>query len=151
MKRIFFSVFAAVALAACGESQTDSTTSADTMTTTEAYAGNTAGTRTPGDGDVTWQDNRVRVYRNNTWEDANDDVRFDNGVVVRRDGRVVRDGREYEYEDGYIVDRDGNVWDRTGNAMADAWDATKHGVKEAGKAIGDAGEAVGEKAKDAVD
>ena len=108
-------------------------------------------TRTPGDGDVTYDGGRVRVYRNNTWEDADDDVRMDNGVVIYKDGRATRDGNEVELEDGYTVDRDGNVWDRTGNAVSDAWDATKHGVKKAGKAVGNAAEKVGEKAKDAVD
>ena len=93
----------------------------------------------------------MKVYRSNAWADADNDVKFDNGVVVYRDGRAMRDGTEVSMEDGYVVDRNGNVWDRTGNAVSDAWDATKHGVKKAGKAIGHAAEKVGEKAKDAVD
>jgi hypothetical protein len=122
-----------------------STTPSATTTTTSTT------THTPGEGDVSYEGGRVRVYRSNAWSDANEDVRLNNGIVIGRTGRATRNGEEIELEDGYVVDRDGNVWDRTGNAVSDAWDATKHGVKRAGKAVGNAAERVGEKAKDAVD
>lgn len=156
MRKILAMAFAVCTLAACGDDHTEETTTEttmDTMTTDMGTAATTTTTttHTTTDGDVMYNGGKVQVYRNNTWEDANEDVTLNNGVVVRRSGRVVKDGNEYEWEDGYVVDRDGNVWDRTGNAIGDAWDATKHGVKEAGKAVGNAAEKVGEKAKDAVD
>ncbi|RYD56306.1 MAG: hypothetical protein EOP56_13310 [Sphingobacteriales bacterium] len=159
MKKLFAIAFAAFAFAACGETETEETTvMADTMATTNttvttdpAATGMTATTHTPGDGDVTYNSGKVQVYRNNTWEESNEDVTLGNGTVVRKTGRIERDGNEYEYEEGYVIDRDGNVWDRTGNAISNAWDATKYGVKKAGKAVGNAAEKVGEKAKDAVD
>lgn len=158
MKKIFVTVFAACALlAACNNDHTEeTTTSTDTLVTTtetvpvEATATTTT-TRTVTEGDVMYTGGRMQVYRNNAWVDANEDVTLSNGTVVYTDGRVVRDGNEYEWEEGYVVDRDGNVWDKTGNAIGDAWDATKHGVKKAGKAVGKAAKKVGEKAKDAVD
>src|SRR5690349_21315979 len=131
MKKIFAIAFAACTLAACSDTKTEETTDVDTMTTTTVEPATTTTTttvtHTPGDGDITYNGGKVQVYRNNTWEDANDDVKMDNGVVIYRDGRAMRDGNEVMLEDGYTVDRDGNVWDRTGNAISDAWDATKHG------------------------
>jgi hypothetical protein len=78
-------------------------------------------------------------------------VKLDNDVVVYRDGHARRNGVDVTWDEGYVVDRSGRVWDRTGNAIENAWDATKYGVKRAGQAVGNAAEKVGEKAKDAVD
>jgi len=155
MKTLATAVLMSLTFVACNDAETDSTTYMDSSSTTTSPAAmatqTTPGARTPSDGDVTYNSGRVQVYRDNSWNDADDDVRFDNGVVVYRDGRATRDGVEVELEDGYVVDRDGNVWDRTGNAISDAWDATKHGVKKAGKAVGNAAEKAGDKVKDAVD
>lgn len=142
---------AACTLAACENNQSGEGTTTDTATAGVVSTEPAMATRTPGDGDVTYESGRVRVYRNNTWEDASDDVTLNNNVVVYRDGRVVRDGTEYEWEEGYVVDRDGNVWNRTGDALENAWDATRHGVKEAGKEIKHAADKTGKKIKDAVD
>jgi hypothetical protein len=158
MKNILAIVLAAVTFTACNN-DTHETSTADstvaTTTTTEVTppttVTTTTTTRTATEGDVVYDNGRVQVYRSSAWADADDDVKFDNGIVVYRDGRAVRNGTEVELEEGYVVDRDGNVWDRTGNAVSDAWDATKHGVKKAGKAVGHAAKKVGEKAKDAVD
>jgi len=157
MKVAYATVLAACLLSACNNNQTDNTASTDSVTTSTVTSAETnppAASTTahnPSEGDVSYNGGKVRVYRNNSWEDANDDVKFDNGVVISRNGRATRNGVEVEMEDGYVVDRDGNVWDKTGSAVGDAWDATKHGVKKAGKAIGNAAEKVGKKAKDVVD
>lgn len=150
MKKIIALAFTACIFAACSDGDTEETTYTDTTTViTEPVA--PVAVHTPTEGDVTYNSGKVQVYRTDRWEDANEDVRFDNGVVIRRNGRVVKDNNEYEWEEGYVVDREGNVWDRTGNAIGDAWDATRHGVRKAGQAIGNTAERVGEKAKDAVD
>ena len=152
MKKIFLTLFSDCALMACGDSESETATTTDTTSmATEPVPEPATAARVPVEGDVTWDAGTVRVYRNNTWEDANDDVRFDNDVVVYRDGRVVRGDVEYEWEDGYVIDRDGNVWTRTGNALDNAWEATKYGVKETGKAVKHVGKKIGEKTKDAVD
>lgn len=150
MKKILAFGFAICTLAACDsyndkndEDHVDTMSSAVVEPVTPAYA--------PGDGDVTYYNGKVQVWRNNAWEDVNDDVTLESGVVVYKDGRAKRDGTYVVLEDGYIVDRKGNVWDRAGNTISDAWDATKHGVKEAGEAIGDAAKKTGNKVKDAVD
>ena len=151
MKKIFAMAISACILASCAGNGTEGTTTTDSMAMEMEPAADNTGVYTPAEGDVTYRGGRVQVYHDNDWEDANDDVRLDNGVVVYRRGWVVRDNDEYVWEEGYVVDRRGNVWDRTGNAISDAWDATKHGVKKAGQAVGHAAERVGEKTKDVVD
>ena len=56
------------------------------------------------------------------------DVTLDNGITVRRNGRVVRDGNEIELAEGEVVTRTGNFFDRAGNAIEKGWDKTKHGL-----------------------
>jgi hypothetical protein len=76
---------------------------------------------------------------------------LDNNVTVTRTGRVVRDGRERELEEGQTVNRTGAFFDRTGNAIENAWDDTKAGVKKAADKVGDAAKKAGDKIEDAVD
>lgn len=154
MKKILTLAFAACTFAACSDNDADGTSAADTVAVVTEPAppvDNSTPGYTPGDGDVTYNAGKVQVYRTDRWEDANEDVTMDDGIVIRRSGRVVKDNNEYEWEEGYVVDRRGNVWDRTGNALGDAWDATRYGVKKAGQAIGNTAERVGDKAKDVVD
>lgn len=164
MKSIYAIALAACTLsfAACKNNQTDTTSTTTAESTAVAPAPETAtdatatttttttSTHTPAEGDVTYEGGRVRVYRGNAWADANDDVHLDNGVVIHRNGQATRNGVDVYWDEGYVVDRNGNVWDRAGNAISDAWDATKHGVKKAGKAVGNAANKVEEKAKDVV-
>ncbi len=154
MKKILALAFTACIFAACSDGSTDETATADTVAVVTDPAppvDNAIPGYTPGEGDVTYNSGKVQVYRADRWEDAKEDVKLDNGIVIRRSGRVVKDNNEYEWEEGYVVDSRGNVWDRAGNGISDAWDATKHGVKKAGQAVGNAAEKVGEKAKDIVD
>jgi hypothetical protein len=78
------------------------------------------------------------IYRNGQWVEANEDVRMDNDVVVTRNGRVIRDGRERDLEDGQVVNRTGEFFDKTGRAIENAWDDTKEGIRKAGDKIEDA-------------
>jgi hypothetical protein len=150
MKKIFVAILATCALGACNNASDAEHTSADTVVTVETPVAPPVASRTPVDGDIAYNGGRVQVYRVNTWEDSREDIKMTNGTVVRRDGKVIRDGNEYVMEDGYVLDRDGNVWDRTGAAVSDAWDATKRGAKKAGQAIENAVEKTGDKVKDAV-
>ena len=109
MKKIIGLAFVAAALVACSDNQADNATleSGDTMSsptvTSEPAMDNTADTSsvttstttttyTPGEGDVTYRDKKVRVRRNNDWVDADKDVTLDDGTVVYRDGRVKKRG-----------------------------------------------------------
>ena len=165
MKKIILMAIAAVSLAACNDNAGENTsvdsrdTSTGTVTTTlDGTSGDTSNdtstTASSGyvatEGDVTYRDRKVKVMRNREWVDADDDVKLDDGVVVYRSGRVKRDNKEIELEEGQVVTKTGNFFDKTGRAIENAWDATKEGVKDAGSAIKKAGKKTKEKAKDAV-
>ena len=148
MKKIIVLASALAIFSACNEQTETEMTTEDTSfrtapVTTEAYS--------PGEGDVTYRENRVQVWRGGAWEDTDEEVRMDNGVVITREGRAVRDGREIEMEDGAVVSRDGDVFDRTGRALENAWESTKEAGKDAGRAIGDAAQKAGRKIEGAVD
>lgn len=153
--------FAALTLAACNDSSDNTATETNdansttmdtnmdtTTTTTTSTSTNMA--YTPGEGDVTYRERKVQVYRNGAWAETDEDVRLDNGAVVGRNGRVTREGKEIELEDGEIVNKTGNFFDRAGNTLEKGWDKTKAGVREAGKDVGNAAEKAGDKIKDAV-
>lgn len=146
MKKFLTISLLAASLAACNDASTDTTTvEKDTMVT--APATTTTVTYTPAEGDVTYRDGKVMVWRDNDWKAAEGDVTLDNGVVVSENGHVKRDATtEVTLDDGEVVTRSGNFFDKTGDAVSDGWDATKHGVKKAGEAVGKAADA----AKDAV-
>ena len=158
MKKFFVMALAAVSLVACNDNEADNdaddttVNSVDTTSTTNTTTTTTTNTTgyTPVDGDVTYQEKKVRVRRNGEWVDADDDVRMDNGVVVYRDGRVTRDDKEIELEEGEVVDRTGNFFDRSGRAIENAWDVTKEGAKDAGRAVKKTAKKVGEKVEKAV-
>src|SRR5687767_9430378 len=132
MKKILAVAFAAISFAACNDDGDTATTTTDSSSLTTTTATDTAGygdttgaynststnqAYTPTEGDVTYQQKRVQVRRNNAWVDANEDVKLDNDVVVYRDGRVFRNGKEIMIEEGEVVDRSGNVFDRAGNRI----------------------------------
>ncbi len=108
----------------------------DAETTTETTESTTT-TYTASEGDVTYKGGKVMVYRNNAWVDADDDIRFDNGIVVRRTGRVVKDNDEYELEEGVVVTRKGDFFDRAGNAIEDGWEGVKKGFRKVKEEVKD--------------
>lgn len=160
MKRIMAFAFAAVSLAACGDANNNATTdrndtsdpaatTPETTTTTTSTSNNAA--YAPAEGDVTRRDGKVMVMRNGQWVEADNDVRLNDGVVVRRNGRVVREGKEIELEEGEVVNKTGDFFDRTGRALEKGWKRTKEGAKEMGRDIRDATRKAGDKIENAVD
>ena len=128
MKKIL--VVAAIAfLASCNNEKADTTTN-ETTTTTKTYE--------PGEGDVSYRDGRLVVYRNNAWVDADADVTLDNGIVVRRTGRVVKDNEEYELEEGVVVTKEGDFWDKAGNAIEEGWEGIKKAFRKVEAEVKDA-------------
>jgi hypothetical protein len=55
--------------------------------------------------------------------------------VVRKNGEVKKGDDVVVLKDGEVVDRSGRFFDNAGNAIEDAWDATKKGVKKAGQEV----------------
>ena len=136
MKKFLAMAVAVCSLAACNDAADDTTV--ETRDTTTMTTTNTANAYTASEGDVTYRNNKVLVMRNGEWVETNEDVTLDNGVVIKRNGRAVRNNEEIELEDGEVVTRTGNFFDKTGQAIENAWDATKRGVKKAGQKIEDA-------------
>jgi hypothetical protein len=161
MKKFIAMSLVALSLAACNDESKSSTTS-DTAVTTTANPDTTSATTTTttttsnssytaSEGDVSYRNKKLMVYRNGEWVESKEDAHLDNGLVIYRNGRATRDGKEIHLEDSVVVDHSGKFFDRTGNAIDNAWDKTKEGVKDAGKAVGNAAEKLGKSVKNAVD
>ncbi len=164
MKRILSLAAMALIFASCQSQQKESeitTESADTTMSTPAETTTTTTYTQYRDGDVKMVEKKVMVYRNGNWVVADSDVTMSNGAVVKVNGDVVKDGKTRRLEDGEVVNTSGDFFDRTGNALSnawedtkegasDAWDATKEGAKDAGEAIKKGANKVGEKTKDVV-
>lgn len=141
MKKAFVLAFAGASiLAACSDNQSaindDRKDRADTSTVVTDAPPTTYSAYTPAEGDVTYRDKKVMVYRNGAWVESNDDVKLDDGIVVYRSGVVKKDDKEVELEEGIVVNKEGDFFDRTGKAMENMWSDIKKGaskVKEEAK------------------
>ena len=155
MKKIFgLAIVSMAAFAACNDNQTPSINedTRDTSTVIETTPPATTTTAyVPVDGDVTVKDDKVLVMRNGEWVETKEDVKFNNGVVVYRSGKAKKDGKEIEVEDGVVINKDGDFFDRTGQAIENAWDDTKTGVKKAGDEIEKGANKAGDKIEAATD
>ena len=150
MKKLIPAAFMAL-LAACNSStsttsaedtmvvapNTDVTPDTATIVTTEVY--------TPAEGDVIYKDGKTMVMRNGDWVVVDKEITLDNGVVIYKDGTVKKDKEEIKLEEGEVVNKAGNFFDRTGKAIDNAWQDTKDAVKDAGQAVGDAAKKAGKK------
>ena len=153
MKKILGLAIVSMAIFACNDNQTPSINedTRDTSSTViETPPPPAAVAYVPVDGDVTYRDHKLMVMKNGEWVEAKEDVKLDNGVVIYRNGKVKKDGKEVEIEDGYIVNKEGNFFDKTGNAIENAWDNTKEGAKKAGDEIEKGAKKAGDKVEDAL-
>jgi hypothetical protein len=149
MKKIMVIAFTVLGLSACNDTETDKTTATDSTTNTTTTTTPTA--YTPVEGDVQYSGSKVMVMRNGAWVEADADVKFDNGVTVYRTGRVERGDYEVTLQDGEVVNRSGDFFDKTGNAIEGVWDATKEGASTAGRAVKKVVGKIGDKIEGAVD
>lgn len=148
MKKIFFLAFAGIALIACNESGPSiREDTQDNSTVTETPPPAAEPVYVPGEGDVTFRDNKLHVMRNGAWIETNEDVKVDNGITITKSGKVQKDGQDMQLEEGIVINREGNFYDKAGQKIENAWDATKDGTKKAGDEIKEGAD----KAKDAVD
>jgi hypothetical protein len=134
MKKIFVLVVSAASLIACNNDGTDTTTTIKSDTASNSA---TAYSYTPAEGDVSYRNGKVVVWRDNDWVIADDDVTLDDGIVVRKNGEVRRGDDVIVLKDGEVVDRSGRFFDKAGNAIENGWDAAKKGVKKAGEEVKD--------------
>ncbi len=143
MKKFFIMALVAASLTACNDNDADDNDA--TVTTEDATTTTTTTTAyTPAEGDATYRNGKVMVWKGNDWVAADNDVNMDDNVVVYRNGEVKRDGKVVVLHDGEVVSRTGRFFDNAGNAIDNAWDATKEGVKDAGRAVEKAAQKTGD-------
>jgi hypothetical protein len=127
MKNMFVFALMIATILSCN---TNTSTTKQTETSSHAaYA--------PSEGDVTSRNGKVMVWKDGEWKEADTDVHLNGGIVVNRRGEVIRGDKIVVLKDGEVVDRSGRFFDKAGNAIDDAWDATKKGVKKVGEEVKD--------------
>ena len=145
MKKFFGILMIAGILSACETTpKTESTTQSGTTTTTTVY--------TPGDGDIIMRDGKTFKWSNGAWVANEGNTTMSNGMVITSDGVVTHETKTVTLQEGETVSREtGRFFDKAGNAVDDAWDATKRGVSKAAgatkDALKDAGNAISRGAK----
>lgn len=144
MKIYFLAAGITIFMCACNSGSNETTTTVRTDTT----ANTAEAPYTPAEGDVSYRNGSVFVWRNNNWEATNDDVQLDNGAVVHSNGRVEKDNNTIVLEDGEVVNKSGNFFDKAGHAINKGWNETKDAAKKAGKEIKKGANKVGEEVKD---
>ena len=156
MKKIILMALVAGSFAACNdEKKTEVTTTATdtsmTVTPDETVsATTTASVYAPAEGDIIYRSGKVMVWRNGVYVASDNDVTLDNGIVVNRNGQATRNGVVVTMEDGETVTRSGRWYNKAGEGIDDAWDATKKGVRKAANAVEKGAKKVGEEIKDVV-
>ncbi len=154
MKRIFAILLTAASFTACNNNSTTTSTTDTTMADTGTVVAPSVTTDTvttttityaPADGDVVYRDNKLYVMKNGNWVATDKVVTLNNGTVIYRDGTAKRDGKMVKLEDGEVVNKTGNFFDKSGHAIANAWGATKDAVSNAGTAVGKTAKHVGKK------
>lgn len=175
MKKFFLLALVAASLVACNSDTSSNSADTDSDTAVVIDSGVVeVPVITYHEGDVIRKDGKVSVWKEGNWVVVEKDIVLDNGVVIAPNGNVKsKEGKVIVLEEGAYVNRTGNFFDRAGNAIQNAWDATKTGVsnaaeatkegvkdaadatkdglKDAGKTIKSGAEKVGEKTKQIVD
>lgn len=143
MKKIIVLALAVTSLAACNEQKSKESVMVNTDTSTNVTMDNmdnattTTTTYTPADGDISYTNGKLMVWRNNAYVEADNDVTLEDNIVVKRNGEATRNGVVIKLEDGERVSRTGRFFNRTGEVIEDGWDATKRGAKKVGEKVKD--------------
>lgn len=149
MKKIFLISCLALLFAACdspGSKKDEATSKTDTtdksMMSTTLY--------TPTQGDVTFKDKQLMVYKGDKWVTTDQNQTVGNGMTVYTNGTVKNGELTDTLSEGEIVSHTGDLYDKAGNAIHDAWDAAKEGVNKAGEATKEGVNKAGNDAKDQI-
>lgn len=164
-------IAAVILLAACNDSSktetptvTMDTDTAKLVVTSEPPATPVPPSTTlyvPAEGDVAYKNGKLMVWKNNKYVEADDDVTLEGGVIVKKNGEVTYKDKTVKLEEGQSVSKTGKFFNKAGEGIDDAWqatkkgvgkaaDATKKGVSKAADAVKKAGKKVGEEVKEAV-
>ncbi|SDD36768.1 DUF6799 domain-containing protein [Niabella drilacis] len=157
MKKTLGFVLGITLLAACNSSETQSSentadSSAAALVTVDTNAVAPVETIRYNEGDVILKEGKVLVYTNGNWVVADKEVKLDNGIIITPDGTVKsKEGKVVVLEEGEYISKSGNFFDRTGQAVENAWDKTKEGVSRGAGATKDAAQKAAEATKEGVD
>ena len=134
MKKIFLTACVAVALTACNSTESKHAMAVDKDSTTNTLMNQATG-YAPNDGDVTFRNNKVMVYRDTSWKETNDAQTVGSGVVVHTNGVVTNGVQADTLTEGQIVSKTGTFFDASGHVIKNPWTPTNDGVgKTAGRA-----------------
>ena len=106
MKKIFFMACVAASLAACNNAGTDENTPVNDNTTvntdsviTKTITTPAITTYTPAEGDVTYRNGNLMVWKGNDWVKANEDGKLDNGIIIYKNGEVKKEDRTITHKE----------------------------------------------------
>lgn len=159
MKKILLAICIAGLILACNNegSNSEATSTADTtdrsVMSTTAYV--------PTEGDATFKDQQLMIYKGDKWVTTDHQITMGNGVIVYTNGTVKNGEIIDTLAEGEIVSHSGDLYDKAGNAIHDAWNVTKKeinnatdsvqaGVNRAGDAVSKGVSSAGEAANNAV-
>jgi hypothetical protein len=159
MKKIFFFAAIAVSVVSCNNNSTgdatissDDTASLQTPPADHTHADmDVTATYQAEEGDVKWQNEKLLVYKNGNWVEAEKDMTLDDGTVITVKGDARKEGKTITLKEGESVKKTGRFFDKAGKAISNAWDATKEGVKNAGEAVKEGAQDAGKAVKEGVD
>jgi hypothetical protein len=158
MKKIFFFVAIAVAVVACNNNSGDAAMSGDDTATLQTPPADhthidmdATATYQAEEGDVRWQNEKLLVYKNGTWVEAEKNITLDDGTVITVKGDARKEGKTITLKEGESVKKTGRFFDKAGKAVSNAWDATKEAVKDAGEAVKEGAQDAGKAIKEGVD
>jgi hypothetical protein len=146
MKKTILISCLALAFAACVNPGTTKNESAPQADTTDKSTLSVT-PYTPTQGDVTFRDKQLLIYKDDKWVATDKVQTMGNGIIVYTNGTVKNGELTDTLAQGEIVSHSGDLYDKAGNAIHDAWSAAKEGVNKAGDAAKDeinkAGQAAG--------
>lgn len=145
MKKILAIAVFATVFTACNNEAENKTTADDTLKAKEVTT-----TYTSADGDLTWKESKLYIYKNGEWVLVEKDITLADGTVITVNGEVKKGDKVIKLKEGEKVTTVGEFIDNTGKKVANAWEATKEGVSDAADKVKEGAEKTGEKIKDGV-
>ncbi len=142
MKKILAIALFATVFTACNN-EAENTKPEDTLGTKEVTT-----TYTSADGDLTWKESKLYVYKNGEWVLVDKDITLADGTIITVNGEVKKGDKTINLKEGEKVTTVGEFIDNTGKKIENAWDATKEGVSDAADKVKEGAKETGEKIKE---
>ncbi len=142
MKKILAIALFATVFTACNN-EAENTKPEDTLGTKEVTT-----TYSSADGDLTWKESKLYVYKNGEWVLVDKDITLADGTVITVKGEVKKGDKTIQLKEGEKVTTVGEFIDNTGKKIDNAWEKTKEGVSNAAENVKEGAKETGEKIKE---